>query len=214
MYMIHTFTNGGMTMRWFRDKFCEAEMAVERSGGGDAYYLLDQEVKDIPPGSEGLVMLPHLSGSNAPDVNSKAKGVWFGFTLIHKRAHFARAIMESLGYIMRRNIEALGNMGIKVAQARSIGGGSRSAVWSQIQADITGVQIVTMQSKEAPCLGAAILAGKGIGVFGNVEDAVSRMALTKQTFEPNAENAGVYQEGYDMYKKLFADLSGCFEKSL
>jgi xylulokinase len=159
-------------------------------------------------------MLPHLSGSNAPDVNSKAKGVWFGFTLAHGRAHFARAIMESLGYIMRRNLDALANMGIVVSEARSIGGGSRSSVWSQIQADITGIRIVTMSSKEAPCLGAAILAGKGVGIFNDVEEAVSSMALTRESFEPNQENASVYHEGYEMYKKLFLDLSGCFEKTL
>jgi xylulokinase len=214
MYMIHTFTNGGMTMRWFRDKFCDPEMAVEKAGGGDAYYLLDQEVMDINPGSDGLVMLPHLSGSNAPDVNSKAKGVWFGFTLAHGRAHFARAIMESLGYIMRRNLDALADMGITVSEARSIGGGSRSAVWSHIQADITGIRIVTMASKDAPCLGAAILAGRGVGIFSDVEEAVSSMAVTKESFDPDRKNVPVYHEGYEMYKKLFSDLSGCFEKTL
>jgi xylulokinase len=122
--------------------------------------------------------------------------------------------MESLGYIMLRNIESLGNMGIKVSEARSIGGGARSAIWSQIQADVTGIRIVTMQSREAPCLGAAILAGKGIGVFRDLEEAVSSMAVTKDSFDPNQENRRAYKEGYEMYKKLFSDLTGCFEKTL
>jgi xylulokinase len=214
MYMIHTFTNGGMTMRWFRDQFCSPEMNVERCSGGDAYYLIDQEVRAVPPGSDGLVMLPHLSGSLAPDVNAKAKGVWFGFSLAHTRPHFARAIMESLGYIMRRNIDALGQMGITITEARAIGGGSRSAVWNQIQADINQIRIVTMRAAEAPCLGAAILAGKGAGVFSDVEAAVTRMAAVKTSYEPDAGKAAVYAEGYALYKKLFADLAGCFEKTL
>jgi len=214
MYMIHTFTNGGMTLRWFRDKFCDVEMSVEKAGAGDAYDLIGREAATVPPGSEGLIMLPHLSGSLAPDVNAKAKGVWFGFTLSHTRAHFARAIMESLGYIMHRNIDALGQMGIRVSEVRALGGGSRSAVWSQIQSDINQLRIVTMQSKEAPCLGAAILAGKGVGIFSDVEEAVCSMAAVKDTYDPNPENAEVYAQGYAMYQKLFADLSECFEKTI
>jgi xylulokinase len=214
MYMIHTFTNGGMTLRWFRDKFCDLEMGVEKAGAGDSYYLIDREAETVPPGSDGLVMLPHLSGSLAPDVNAKAKGVWFGFTLAHTRAHFARAIMESLGYIMHRNIDALSQMGIRVSEVRALGGGSRSGVWNQIQADINQIRVVTMVSREAPCLGAAILAGRGAGIFNNVADAVTGMATVKNAFDPNPDNKGVYEEGYVMYKKLFKDLSECFDKTI
>ncbi|MDR3144718.1 MAG: hypothetical protein LBU21_00415 [Treponema sp.] len=213
MYMIHTFTNGGMTLRWFRDRFCDAEMGAEKAGAGGSYYLIDREVEKVPPGSDGLVMLPHLSGSLAPDVNAKAKGVWFGFTLAHTRAHFARAIMESLGYIMRRNIDALSRMGIEVSEVRALGGGSHSRVWNQIQADINRVRVVTMASREAPCLGAAILAGRGAGIFSDVADALSGMAAVQDTFEPNPKNEEVYAEGYAMYKKLFKDLAECFEKT-
>jgi xylulokinase len=214
MYMIHTFTNGGMTMRWFRDKFCDSEMNLEKAGVGDSYCLIDHEVKMISPGSDGLVMLPHLSGSLAPDVNPKAKGVWFGFSLAHTRAHFARSIMESLGYIMHRNMDALAKMGIIVSEARVIGGGSRSDIWNQILADINGVRIITMNSSEAPCLGAAILAGKGIGLFNDLEEAVSKMAFIKNTYNPDRKNFSVYDEGYEMYKKLFADLVECFERTM
>ena len=203
-----------MTLRWYRDQFCAAEMAAETVGAGNAYDLIGQEVDTVPPGSEGLVMLPNLSGALAPDVNAKAKGVWFGFTLAHTKAHFARAIMESLGYILRRNIDALGDMGITVSDIRALGGGARSEVWNQIQSDISGLPLVTMQSQEAPCLGAAILAGRGTGLFDSVQNAVSEMAAVKKAYAPNSDNAAVYEEGYAMYKKLFDDLSGCFEKTL
>jgi xylulokinase len=214
MYMIHTFTNGGMTLRWFRDKFCDAEMSIEKNGAGDSYLIIDREVASTPPGSEGLLMLPHLSGALAPDVNPKAKGVWFGFTLGHTKAHFARAIMESLGYIMHRNIDALSQMGITVSEVRALGGGSKSAVWNQINADINQIRVVTMTSPEAACLGAAILAGKGINMFENIEDAVEKMAIVKDTFIPNSKNKNIYDNAYTMYKKLFNDLSECFEKTI
>jgi len=214
MYMMHTFTTGGMTLRWFRDKFCQDEMTVASLTGGDAYDFLGQEAANVPPGCEGLSMLPHLTGSLAPDVNAKAKGVWFGFTLKHTKAHFVRAIMESLGYILQRNIETLGNMGIAVQEIRSLGGGSKSPVWNQIKADITSKRLVTMQSKEAACLGAAILGGKATGLFPSVDAAVQNMAVVKQAYDPDAANKAVYDEGYAMYCKLFRDLAESFELTL
>ncbi|GKH30807.1 hypothetical protein MCI89_06575 [Muricomes sp. OA1] len=213
MYMIHTFTNGGMTLRWFRDKFCELEMLAEKKGCGDAYDMISSQAASVPAGSDGLIMLPHLAGALAPDVNARAKGVWFGFTLQHTKAHFMRAIMESLGYILKRNIDSLNDMGIKVKEIRSLGGGSKSKVWSQIKADINQVTLETVKSKEAAALGAAILAGTAMGVFQSVENAVERMVEVKDRIVPSEEHKEVYREGYLMYNQLFADLAGCFDKT-
>lgn len=215
MYMLHTFTTGGMTLRWFRDKFGHLEMALEQMGAGDGYDLLSKEAAAVPAGCEGLVMLPHLSGSLAPDVNAKAKGVWFGFTLQHTRAHFIRAIMESLGYILKRNLDTLKDMNITVGEIRSMGGGSKSPLWGQIKADINQVSIMTMKAADAAaCLGAAILAGKAVGWFESVETAVESMAEKKDVYKPNAESRQAYEAGYAMYKKLFADLGECFDLTL
>lgn len=214
MYMMHTFTTGGMALRWYRDKFCSDEMALESLGVADAYDLINKEVEKIPAGSEGLSMLPHLQGSLAPDVNAKAKGVYFGFTLKHTKAHFARALMESLGYILQRNLEALKNMGIEVKEIRALGGGAKSPVWSQIQADITGKKIMTVKSKEAACLGAAVLAGAATGLFDSIDSAVDNMVEVKDVYVPNTANREVYNKGYIMYKKLFNNLKECFEETL
>ncbi len=213
-YMIHTFTTGGMTLRWFRDKFCSDEMAVEAAGGADAYDLISREVEKINPGCDGLVMLPHLSGSLAPDVNAKAKGVWFGFSLNHTKAHFARAIMESLAFILRRNLSALKDMGITVKEVRSLGGGSKSRVWNQIKADANDITLVTVKSKEAACLGAAILAGTATGVFKSVEDAVNNMIQVKDEYHAQPEMKPVYDTNYEMYCKLFRDLTECFDRTV
>lgn len=210
MYMIHTFTNGGMTLRWFRDKFCELELAAERAGLGDAYESISREVESVPAGSDGLIMLPHLAGSMAPDANAKAKGVYFGFTLAYTRQHFMRALMESLGYILRRNLDALREMGISVREVRSLGGGSKSAIWNQIKADINDVTLETVHSSEAASLGAAILAGRAVGIFPDVAAAARAMVRVKKRTMPNAANAAVYNAGYALYKKLFNDLNGCF----
>jgi len=211
MYMLHTFTTGGMAIRWYRDQFCLSEMNVESSGGGNAYALMDAAAAKVPVGSNGLIVLPHLGGSMAPDINPKARGVFFGFTLKHTRAHFARAIMESIGYIIRRNIDALSNIGLDVNEIRSLGGGSKSPLWNQIKADITGIPLVLMNSPEAACLGAAILAGKAIELFESIDGACCNMIVPKMRFEPNAKNQDVYADGYKSYQQIFQNLASSFE---
>jgi xylulokinase len=211
MYMLHTFTTGGMALRWFRDKFCDLEMLVGNSIDTDPYDLLSKEAATVEPGSEGLVFLPHLNGSLAPDVNSNAKGVYFGITLKHSKAHFIRATMESLGYVIKRNLEALSDMGIHVDEIRSLGGGSKSSVWNQIKADILGKKLLTVKTSEAACLGAAVLAGKGVGIFVNLEEAVHKMAQINEEYEPKPENGKVYEQGYEVYKSVFAGLTKSFD---
>ena len=213
MYMLHTFTTGGMAIKWFRDSFCEIEKSVGGLTGKSAYELMDDEAALVAPGSDGLVALPHLSGSMAPDVNAKAKGVFYGFTMKHGKAHFIRAIMESIGYIIRRNIEALENAGLKVSELRSSGGGSKSPLWNQIKADVINKPLITIKSSEAACLGAAILAGTAIGLFESVEKACESMAEEKARFNPNRENREAYDLGYKDYKRLFSDLNGLFEET-
>jgi xylulokinase len=211
LYMAHTFTTGGMALKWFRDAFCDLEALLGKKTGLDDYYLLDKEAALVPPGSDGLVMLPHLQGAMAPEANPRAKGVYFGITMKHTRAHFIRAVMEGVGFIVMRNIEAIESMGIPVKEIRVLGGGSRSAVWNQIKADITGRVIWTTANADAACLGAAIIAGVSCGLFPGVKDAVGKMVTLKQKFEPDAENHRVYQKLFARYKQLYAALCPLFE---
>lgn len=211
-YMMHTFTTGGMCLRWFRDGFCADSINMQDVTGIDAYDLMNKEAEKAAPGSDGLITLPHLQGSMAPDVNLNAKGVFYGATLKHKRAHFIRSIMESLGYIICRNLEAIDDMGLEVKQIRTMGGGSKSDIWNQIKADITGKTLhITYSSQDTACLGAAILAGYAAGVFESIESAVDSMVKIKKTFEPNKENHEIYKKQYEKFKVLFNSLEGLFE---
>jgi len=174
---------------------------------------MGKEADRVAPGSDGLIMLPHLQGSMAPDVNLNAKGVFYGATLQHNKAHFVRSIMESLGYLICRNLEAIDAMGLEVKQIRTMGGGSKSDVWNQIKADITGKTLhVTYSSQDTACLGAAILAGKAAGVFESIESAVDSMVKIKKTFEPNPANRAVYDKQYKKFKLLFNSLSTLFDE--
>lgn len=211
-YMMHTFTTGGMCLRWFRDGFCADEIRMQDVTGLDSYYLMDKEAERIAPGSDGLITLPHLQGSMAPDVNLNAKGVFYGATLKHQRAHFIRSIMESLGYIICRNLEAIGKMGLEVKQIRTMGGGSKSDVWNQIKADITGKTLnITYSAQDTACLGAAILAGHAVGVFDTIESAVKSMVKIRKTFEPNLKNHELYKKQYKKFNVLFNSLAKLFE---
>jgi sugar (pentulose or hexulose) kinase len=212
LYMEHTFTSGGMVLRWYRDAFCQPELESARTTGRDPYDLLGEMAAGVAPGCEGLVMMPHLQGAMAPEANPRARGVFYGFTLRHGKAHFARAIMESIGCIVRRNLEVVESIGIPVSEIRVLGGGARSPLWNQIKADITGRPVVTTENEEAACLGAAILAGSGVGVFGSIEQAVSEMVVTKQRFEPIAENRAVYEGVYREYVELYGNLVGMFDR--
>jgi sugar (pentulose or hexulose) kinase len=213
IYMLHTFTGGGIALRWFRDEFAQLERAVGHASGQDAYDLLGIEASQVPPACEGLVMLPHLQGAMAPEANPKARGVFYGFTLRHGRNHFTRAIMEAVGYIVRRNVQVVEGMGVPVKEIRALGGGARSRIWKQIEADITGKPVLTTANEEAATLGAAILAGKAVGIYANIPEAVDQMIQIKDRFEPDVSNIPVYEEAYQIYVDLYEALCPVFEKS-
>jgi xylulokinase len=215
-YMFHTFTTGGMVLRWYRDKFCVEEMKNAQEKGIDAYDLIAEMVDKIPAGSDGLVMLPHLQGAMAPEDNPKARGVFYGFTLRHEKGHYARAIMEAIAFIVRRNLDIIEDLKIDVNEIRVLGGGARSDVWNQIKADITGKILARTVNEEAACLGAAIFAGKGAGIYSSIEDAASQMVSIKKKYIPNESNVEVYKKVYQKYIKLYEDLCDLFslEKAL
>jgi xylulokinase len=210
--MAHTFTTGGMVLRWFRDGFCQPEMNVGSLCGIDSYDLLCREVEGILPGCDGLVMLPHLQGAMAPESNPKAKGVFYGFMLHHSKPHFARAIMEAIAFAIRRNLDVLEDLNINSSEIRSLGGGSRSLTWSQIKADVTKRPVYTMMNEEAACLGAAILAGVAARIYPNLKEAVSKMVSLKSRVDPNPANERAYDRAYERYRGLYESLVELFAK--
>jgi xylulokinase len=212
LYMEHAATCGGMVLRWYRDAFCQPEMEAARQEGRDAYELLSEMAATIEPGCEGLVMLPHLQGALAPESNPKAKGVFYGFTLRHTKAHFARAIMEAIACIVRRNVEIIEGLGIEVEEIRVLGGGARSQVWNQIKCDLTGRRVVTTANEEAACLGAAILAGYGTKMFPSISEAADRMVVVKERLEPDAHRREASEDVYRRYRQLYDDLCPMFER--
>ena len=159
----------------------------------------------VPPGAEGLVFLPYLSGERTPHLDPLARGAFVGLTARHTAAHLARAVMEGVVYSMRDGLEIMRGLGLQIEQIRVTGGGARSPLWRQMQADIYGAEVATLGAEEGPAYGAALLAGVPAGVFRDVYEAVDRCVSVTGTTAPSAD-AAAYEPVYAVYRDLYAAL--------
>lgn len=191
----------GMALKWFRDQFAETEIRNATAQHSDSYDLLTKMAESVPAGCDGLLMLPHLMGSFSPDINPDARGSFTGFSLRHTRAHFVRALLEGVAFMLKRNIEYIERTGIEIKEIISSGGGSRSHLWNQIKANACNKAVVILKQEEAALLGDAIIAGTAIGVFSSIEEGCQRMIATAQSFQPNEEKRA-YIQPYRNYCKL------------
>lgn len=209
-YLLPWCQTAGMALRWFRDVFGYEEQQESARTGADAYDLLTSAAAEVPPGAEGLAALPHLVGAACPEFNPAARGVWFGVGLHHTKAHFVRAILESVAYMLRRNVEILQKLGIAVGEIRALGGGARSPLWNQIKADVLGVPVVTLTTDEQACLGAAILAGTAVGLYSSPEEAAQKLVTVADRYEPDPAVKPIYDDGYELYVLLYDNLEELF----
>jgi len=210
-HVMGVMLSAGGSMRWFRDKLGSPETEIARSRSADPYDLLVAEAEGVPCGSEGLVFLPYLSGERTPHKDPDARGVFFGLSLRTGKGHLVRAIMEGVAFGMRDSLEIMKETGISVTQVRASGGGARSELWRQIQADIYGVELHRMEAEEGPAFGAALLAGVGVGAYRSVEEACDITVKTAGLVQPRPENMAVYERCYSIYKDLYHSLKPSFK---
>jgi xylulokinase len=192
---------GGMALKWFRDAFGAEEVGRAAESGRDAYDLLTELAAQVPPGSDGLVMLPHLMGAGSPEENPAARGAFSGFTLRHGKGHFARALLEGVAFNLRQILLALHQAGYRFGEVRTSGGGARSPLWNQIKADVCNLPIQTLANEETALLGDAILAGAACGVFGSVAEACAQMVSLKERIPPG-EDRSAYEQAFQRYEAL------------
>jgi xylulokinase len=205
----------GIILKWFKDEFCKDEIEQSKREKRSVYEVLDEIVEHVPPLSNGLVLLPYFTGVIQPDNNPKARGVFFGVSLGTKKAHFIRSIYESVAFLLLENIELLEQIGgNSIREIRSLGGGSKSKIWLQIKADVTGKEIISMTENECTSLGAAIIGGVAIGMFKNVEEASKIANAPKEYFKPNKDLLAKYQKGYSAYKEIYKRLKTLFDLNL
>ncbi len=204
----------GGNLRWWRDGFAPEERVAEEAGGLDAYDALSGAAAPIPPGAEGVVFLPCMQGAMAPEWNGAARGVFYGLTLAHTRAHMTRAILEGSAFALRDILEAMVNAGLDVRRLTIVGGGAKGPLWRQIKADVTGLPVRVPVSVETTATGAAILAAVGAGVHDSVADAVAAfVAYRPEEHVPDPERREVYDEAYRRYRDVYFALKPVFEAS-
>lgn len=197
-------TSGAIT-RWFRDELAPIEKQDESHGGPNAYAALAEGAARVPPGSQGLVVLPYFSGERTPINDPRARGVIAGLTLSHSRMHIYRAILEGVAFGIAHNLEVIREAGVGTKRAVAVGGGTKNTLWLQMVSDVTGVsQMVPAQTLGA-AYGDAFLAGLGIGLFNELDD-VKKWVQPSQIIEPNLVVQKNYQPYYQEYRRLYPAL--------
>jgi xylulokinase len=192
----------GSAFEWIKSIFYDCSGKNTESKSENNFEEIIKKAGSIPPGAEGLLMLPHLAGKGSPSPNPPVKGMFYGFGLGHRKEHFARACMESVAYMLRNNLEVLRENGLDISRIYSFGGGARSEVWNGIKSDVCGLSIESSGAGEPGCLGAAVLAGKGCGIYRSIDEGCSVLVKKGKTFYPNTLKSEKYRKFYENYLKL------------
>lgn len=199
-------TGGGGVMRWFEREFADYEREIKEKVGKSSLTQLNEIAENVAPGSDGVVFLPYMSGERSPIWNPDAKGVFYGLDFAKTKGHMVRACMEGVALSLRHNLEVAEEAGAKAEVLRAMGGSANSLLWTQIKSDVTGKPIVVPSSDTATTLGAAILAGVGVGFYESYEEAVALTVKETRCHEPNLANKAVYDQIYNTYLELYKSL--------
>lgn len=204
--LAYNFT-GGSLLRWFRDVLGSEEIAEAEASGRDVYDVI------IGKATDGVVrplVLPHFTATGTPYSDPASKGAIVGLGLETTRGELVKALLDGITFEMKLNLELLREAGVAVELIRAIGGGAKSPFWLQLKADMFKTPVIRLDVTEAPCLGAAMLAGIAIGAYADFEDAVAACVRECERYEPRPDRAAAYDERYQLYRELYprlADLS-------
>lgn len=186
----------GLSFKWFRENF----------GGGRSYDELTTRAAAIKPGSDGAIWLPYLMGERAPYLDPNARAAFVGLTASHTLDHLTRAVLEGVAFSLRDSLEVFREIGAPINNIRLGGGGARSQLWRQIQADVYRQPVETVEAEEGAAFGAAILAGVGAGAWGSVEAACENVIRVSGVTEPDPDSAEILERNYEAYKLLYGAL--------
>jgi xylulokinase len=197
--------SAGLSLRWFRDRF-----GVISKGGRDSYDILADEAAAAAAGSEGAFWVPYLMGERTPHLDPNARAALVGLTASHTRGHIVRAVMEGVAYSLKDTFTIFEEMKIPVTSIRLGGGGARSPLWRQIQADVYAHEVEIVAAEEGAAYGAAILAGTGAGAWSSVDEACDKVVRVASRIPLNQANSRILQQNYRTYRKIYPALRQIF----
>lgn len=205
-HMMGVSLTAGGSLEWFVQNLCG-----DLGKKADPYAVLNQEAEAVVAGSEGLTFLPYLAGERTPHADPHARGCLIGLTLKHGRGHVARSIMEGVTYAMRDSLEIIKSMGVPVKQIRVSGGGAKSALWRQLQADVFGQDVVTINAEQGPAYGVALLASVGAGAYRDIEEACGATIKIKDKTRKKRAAVATYDQRFPLYQQLYRSLKNDFQ---
>lgn len=191
----------GLSLRWFRDQF-----GAGTEDGRDPYERLTEEAANAPAGADGALWAPYLMGERTPHLDPSARGALVGLTASHTRAHVVRAILEGVAFSLRDTFEIFKEMNVPVETIRLGGGGARSSIWRQIQADVYGHEVEMVAAEEGAAYGAALLAGVGSGIWPSVDAACGAVVRVAVRVTPNRVNQSLLDRNYQAFRRLYPAL--------
>lgn len=195
----------GLSLRWFRDRF-----GAGKDDGRDPYERLAEEAATVPAGSDGVLWAPYLMGERTPHLDPNARGALVGLAASHTRAHVIRAILEGVAFSLKDSFTIFRDMKVPVERIRLGGGGARSTLWRQIQADIYGHSVEIVEAEEGAAYGAAILASVGAGRWKSVDEACDAVVRTAQQIQPKPGNVAKLNQTYEAYRRVYPALAKIF----
>jgi len=200
----------GLSLRWFRDQFGGEGFAGTNKDGRDPYEILTEAAASVSPGCDGLLWTPYLMGERTPHLDANARAALVGLSASHTRAHVVRAILEGVAFSLRDTFTIFEEMSVPVQKIRLGGGGARSDLWRQIQADIYGQEIEIVEAEEGAAYGAAILAGVGAGVWPSVDAACERTVRVKERVAARVDVVPVMKHSYAAYRRVYPATKAIF----
>ena len=203
----------GASLRWYRDQFGLTEVQVASNLKIDPFDLLTQQAAQIKPGSDGLIFLPYMMGERAPLWHTNARGVFFGVSLSTQKAAFIRAILEGTAFALRHNVDVARKAGVTLNEIRSVGGGTRSALWNQIKADVLGVPVLLPKASVGAPFGDAVLVGMGLGLYPDVSQSLRQMVKLQTRYEPDADIHARYSQIYPIFRIIYEQLRDVFDRA-
>ncbi len=198
-------STSGALLTWFRDELAHAERQRAEAEGVNAFALLSQIASRVDAGSDGLIALPYFSGERTPINDVHAKGMIFGLSLSHSRAHLYRSLLEGIGYGLRHNIEAMAEVEAQPQRLVAIGGGLQDPLWLQICSDVAGLPQDLPRQTIGAAYGDAYLAGMAAGVFDDFAPLHDAWVRIDRRIQPNAARKAIYDELYPIYRDLYRD---------
>jgi xylulokinase len=196
----------GLSLRWFRDTFGKSNSTAAAKDARDPYELMCEEASQITPGADGVLWAPYLMGERTPHLDPDARAALVGLAASHGRAHIIRAILEGVAFSLNDTLTIFRELGIPIREIRLGGGGARSPLWRQIQADVYGQTVEIVAAEEGAAYGAALLAGVGAGGWPSVEAACTAVVRVAERVEPRKDAITVMRDSYREYRKLYPAL--------